>query len=149
MLARDLHTWHDSGIGGGVVSQDYFKTHFGLVNADGSPNTKKANDVSSNVVSVLQAGAFFGALGSAPISGTQTILLAFPGGDVIRRHRSARGSLRLTVNSSGSWSEMVPVFLHGRFRRRCCMYNLLPDLALVAEAFMRRFCKRSRVARVA
>ncbi|EIW52197.1 general substrate transporter [Trametes versicolor FP-101664 SS1] len=59
---------YDTGIGGGVVSQDYFKTHFGLVNADGSPNTKKANDVSSNVVSVLQAGAFFGALGSAPIS---------------------------------------------------------------------------------
>jgi hypothetical protein len=29
----------------------------------------KINDVSSNVVSVLQAGAFFGALGSAPISG--------------------------------------------------------------------------------
>ncbi|KAL1940960.1 hypothetical protein VTO73DRAFT_7596 [Trametes versicolor] len=59
---------YDTGIGGGVVSQDYFKTHFGLVNADGSPNTKKSNDVSSNVVSVLQAGAFFGALGSAPIS---------------------------------------------------------------------------------
>ena len=58
-----------SGIGGGVVSQDYFKTHFGLVNPDGSANKHKSDNVSSNVVSVLQAGAFFGALGSAPISG--------------------------------------------------------------------------------
>ena len=41
----------------------YFKQHFGLT------DTKKTNNVSSNVVSVLQAGAFFGALGSAPISG--------------------------------------------------------------------------------
>ncbi|KAI0363814.1 general substrate transporter [Pilatotrama ljubarskyi] len=59
---------YDTGIGGGVVSQAYFKRHFGLVNPDGSANTKKANEVSSNVVSVLQAGAFFGALGSAPLS---------------------------------------------------------------------------------
>ncbi|KAI9060694.1 general substrate transporter [Trametes sanguinea] len=59
---------YDTGIGGGVVSQGYFKSHFGLTNPDGSSNTKKANDVSSNVVSVLQAGAFFGALGSAPLS---------------------------------------------------------------------------------
>src|ERR1700735_4532787 len=39
-----------------------------MLNADGSPNAKKTTEVSSNVVSVLQAGAFFGALGSAPIS---------------------------------------------------------------------------------
>jgi MFS family permease len=39
-----------------------------MLNPDGSANTKKTNEVSSNVVSVLQAGAFFGALGSAPIS---------------------------------------------------------------------------------
>lgn len=32
-------------------------------------NSYRNNAVSSNVVSVLQAGAFFGALGSAPISG--------------------------------------------------------------------------------
>jgi MFS family permease len=50
------------------VTQPYFQTHFGMLNPDGSANTKKTNDVSSNVVSVLQAGAFFGALGSAPIS---------------------------------------------------------------------------------
>lgn len=57
-----------SGVGGGVVSQTYFQIHFGLVNDDGTINKAKADDVSSNVVSVLQAGAFFGALGSAPIS---------------------------------------------------------------------------------
>ena len=62
-----------SGIGGGVVSQDYFKTHFGLVNPDGSANKHKSDNVSSNVVSVLQAGAFFGAIGSAPISGEPSI----------------------------------------------------------------------------
>ncbi|KAJ3513674.1 hypothetical protein NLJ89_g2823 [Agrocybe chaxingu] len=59
---------YDTGIGGGVVSATYFLEHFGLLNADGSKNQKKVDAVSSNVVSVLQAGAFFGALGSAPLS---------------------------------------------------------------------------------
>lgn len=67
---------HTSGIGGGVVAQGYFKSHFGITLPDGSTDTKKANDISSNVVSVLQAGAFFGALGSAPLSGTVTLLSA-------------------------------------------------------------------------
>ncbi|KAF8880291.1 general substrate transporter [Infundibulicybe gibba] len=53
---------------GGVVGNLFFQQHFGLVNADGKVNTKKSDEVSSNVVSVLQAGAFFGALGSAPLS---------------------------------------------------------------------------------
>ena len=57
-----------SGIAGGVVTQPYFQSHFGLIKADGTADTKRTNDVSSNVVSVLQAGAFFGSLGSAPIS---------------------------------------------------------------------------------
>jgi len=59
---------YDTGIAGGVVSQQYFKQQFGLLNPDGSTNTAKSNTISSNVVSVLQAGAFFGALASAPIS---------------------------------------------------------------------------------
>ncbi|KAI0644353.1 general substrate transporter [Trametes meyenii] len=59
---------YDTGIGGGVVAQTYFKSHFGITLPNGHDDTKKANDVSSNVVSVLQAGAFFGALGSAPLS---------------------------------------------------------------------------------
>ena len=65
----------DSGIGGGVVSQPYFKEHFGLLNSDGTVDKKKSDNVSSNVVSVLQAGAFFGALGSAPLSGERLVLL--------------------------------------------------------------------------
>ncbi|KAI0085989.1 general substrate transporter [Irpex rosettiformis] len=54
---------YDTGVGGGVVAQNYFQEHFGF-----EGNTAKKNAISSNVVSVLQAGAFFGALGSAPIS---------------------------------------------------------------------------------
>lgn len=57
-----------SGIAGGVVSQPFFQQHFGMLNPDGTKNAAKVDEVSANVVSVLQAGAFFGALGSAPIS---------------------------------------------------------------------------------
>lgn len=60
-------------VSGGVVSAPYFLENFGLINADGSKNVAKVNDVSSNVVSVLQAGAFFGALGSAPLSGNYSM----------------------------------------------------------------------------
>ncbi|KAJ6582333.1 general substrate transporter [Mycena capillaripes] len=59
---------YDTGIAGGVVSAPFFLQEFGLLNSDGSLNKQRNADVSSNVVSVLQAGAFFGALGSAPIS---------------------------------------------------------------------------------
>jgi MFS family permease len=71
---------YDTGIAGGVVSQPAFRREFGLYNADNTPNTKLITKVSSNVVSVLQAGAFFGALGSAPISsaiGRRYTLVAF------------------------------------------------------------------------
>ncbi|RDX42416.1 general substrate transporter [Lentinus brumalis] len=71
---------YDTGIGGGVVSQNYFKEYFGLLNPDGTTNQSKSDNVSSLVVSVLQAGAFFGALGSAPISaaiGRRWALLSF------------------------------------------------------------------------
>ncbi|GLB38873.1 putative major facilitator superfamily, sugar transporter (TC 2.A.1.1) family protein [Lyophyllum shimeji] len=59
---------YDTGIAGGVVSQPYFQRSFGLIDAQGNKDQKRINAVSSNVVSVLQAGAFFGALGSAPMS---------------------------------------------------------------------------------
>ncbi|KAJ7181181.1 general substrate transporter [Mycena filopes] len=71
---------YDTGVAGGVVSAPFFIQQFGLLNSDGSTNKKKNADVSSNVVSVLQAGAFFGALGSAPISakiGRRLTLLGF------------------------------------------------------------------------
>lgn len=51
------------------MNSTYFQVQFGMTSATGTPDTKRINDLSSNVVSVLQAGAFFGALGSAPISG--------------------------------------------------------------------------------
>ena len=58
-----------SGVAGGIVSQISFAEAFGLFNPDGTANKTKTANISGNVVSVLQAGAFFGALGSAPISG--------------------------------------------------------------------------------
>ncbi|KAG6836182.1 hypothetical protein H0H93_010551, partial [Arthromyces matolae] len=71
---------YDTGVAGGVVAQPYFQREFGLVNDDGTKNTERTNEVSSIVVSVLQAGAFFGALSSASISakfGRRLTLLAF------------------------------------------------------------------------
>ncbi|KAL1658512.1 general substrate transporter [Schizophyllum commune] len=70
---------YDTGVGGGVVSSKHFKEAFGIIK-DGVEDTHKSNEVSSNVVSVLQAGAFFGALGSAPLSsrfGRRSTLLLF------------------------------------------------------------------------
>ncbi|THH13949.1 hypothetical protein EW146_g6328 [Bondarzewia mesenterica] len=71
---------YDTGVAGGVVNSPFFQTEFGIRPLTGSVNQKKIDDVSSNVVSVLQGGAFFGALGSAPISakiGRKYTLLAF------------------------------------------------------------------------
>ena len=42
---------------------------YGLKNPDGTTNTSRKDHISSVIVSVLQAGAFFGALTSAPVSG--------------------------------------------------------------------------------
>jgi sugar porter (SP) family MFS transporter len=66
---------YDTGVAGSVVAQTHFQHAFGIFG-----DKKKTADVSSNVVSVLQAGAFFGALGSAPVSsriGRKNTLLAF------------------------------------------------------------------------
>ena len=71
------------GIAGGVVSQPYFEEHFGIINPSGSVNKSKDVTISSNVVSVLQAGAFFGALGSAPISGRQRFCASCTRADVV------------------------------------------------------------------
>lgn len=66
---------YDTGIAGGVVTQKAFKDEF-------LPGATQAHvdAVSQNVVSVLQAGAFFGALGSIPITsaiGRKYTLLGF------------------------------------------------------------------------
>ncbi|KAL5504781.1 hypothetical protein ACEPAH_7444 [Sanghuangporus vaninii] len=58
---------YDTGITGGIIAQDSFINHF-LVNEEGIVDSSKVANISGNVVSVLQAGAFFGSLGSAPIS---------------------------------------------------------------------------------
>ncbi|KAI0795976.1 general substrate transporter [Abortiporus biennis] len=71
---------YDTGIGGGVVTQPYFQQYFGIADTNGHVDKHKSDNISSNVVSVLQAGAFFGALGSAPISswlGRRITLLIF------------------------------------------------------------------------
>ncbi|KAF4598934.1 hypothetical protein EYR38_007347 [Pleurotus pulmonarius] len=51
----------------GVAANTYFREYFGLI-VNGEIDQKRLDAVTSNVVSVLQGGAFFGALGSAPIS---------------------------------------------------------------------------------
>jgi hypothetical protein len=57
-----------SGLAGGIVEQPYFQRSFGLVDSDGKINLPRKNEVTSNIVSVLQAGAFFGAFISAPVT---------------------------------------------------------------------------------
>ncbi|KAG8902014.1 hypothetical protein FRB99_004863 [Tulasnella sp. 403] len=67
---------YDTGVAGGVIATKAFKQAFGL---EGAPQSHVDN-VSSNVVAVLQGGAFFGALGSAPTSaaiGRRWTLLIF------------------------------------------------------------------------
>lgn len=66
---------YDTGIAGGVISQKAFVDAF-LKGA----SSKHITDVKSNVVAVLQGGAFFGALGSAYFSsklGRRMTLLMF------------------------------------------------------------------------
>ena len=58
---------YDTGIAGGIVTSSYFQQEFGFI-VNGSKEQHRIDSLTSNVVSVLQAGAFFGALGSAPIS---------------------------------------------------------------------------------
>ncbi|KAG8969324.1 hypothetical protein FRC03_003425 [Tulasnella sp. 419] len=56
---------YDTGIAGGVIAHPTFQDNFGLTGT----SAKHRDNISSNVVAVLQGGAFFGALGSAPVSG--------------------------------------------------------------------------------
>lgn len=71
---------YDAGIGGGVIAQDLFMRKYGLKNPDGTTNQSRKDHVSAVIVSVLQAGAFFGAMTSAPVSarlGRRITLLGF------------------------------------------------------------------------
>jgi hypothetical protein len=62
-----------SGVAGGVVQSKYFQIKFGVRPAEGPVNQSRIDNVSANVVSALQGGAFFGALSSAPVSGESCV----------------------------------------------------------------------------
>ncbi|KAH8929882.1 general substrate transporter, partial [Atractiella rhizophila] len=64
---------YDTGVAGGVIALPSFQYDFGLVDKRNAVATthhdkKRVADLSANVVSVLQAGAFFGALAAAPLT---------------------------------------------------------------------------------
>jgi hypothetical protein len=62
-----------SGVAGGVVQSTYFQIKFGVRPAEGPAKQSRIDDVSGNIVSALQGGAFFGALSSAPVSGVSRV----------------------------------------------------------------------------
>jgi MFS family permease len=71
---------YDTGVAGGVVQSKYFQIKFGVRPVEGPVKQSRIDDVSANVVSALQGGAFFGALSSAPVSawiGRRKTLLAY------------------------------------------------------------------------
>ena len=86
---------------------------YGLKNPDGTTNTSVKDHVSAVIVSVLQAGAFFGALASAPISGVH-----IHSNKTIRVFESYR---HWHVNSS-SWKEENPSRILCYLLSRCCEY---------------------------
>ncbi|GMK57703.1 hypothetical protein CspeluHIS016_0405370 [Cutaneotrichosporon spelunceum] len=57
---------YDAGLGGGVLALPTFQKEFGLVDASGKP-VPNLSTLQGNVVSILQGGAFFGALFGAPV----------------------------------------------------------------------------------
>lgn len=63
-----------SGVAGGIVQSKYFQIKFGVRPAEGPVEQSRIDNVSANVVSVLQGGAFFGAISSAPVSGGSWVL---------------------------------------------------------------------------
>ena len=63
-----------SGVAGGIVQSKYFQIKFGVRPAEGPAEQSRIDNVSANVVSVLQGGAFFGAISSAPVSGGSRVL---------------------------------------------------------------------------
>ena len=86
--------------------------NYGLKNPDGTTNNSRKDHVSAIIVSLLQAGAFFGALVSAPVSGKLTyakkIIWAF---ELCSRHRC--------INSP-SWAEEIFTRVLCHLLGRCC-----------------------------
>ena len=69
LKCRSISSTIFSGVAGGIVQSKYFQIKFGVRPAEGPAEQSRIDDVSANVVSVLQGGAFFGAISSAPVSG--------------------------------------------------------------------------------
>ncbi|RAL14472.1 sugar porter family MFS transporter [Aspergillus homomorphus CBS 101889] len=59
---------YDTGVMGSVLSLDSFKNDFGLPTDSTGFASEKNSQVSSNVVSLLTAGCFFGAIAAAPLN---------------------------------------------------------------------------------
>ncbi|OOF93042.1 hypothetical protein ASPCADRAFT_173727 [Aspergillus carbonarius ITEM 5010] len=59
---------YDTGVMGSVLSLDSFKEDFGLPTGSSGFASSKNSDISSNVVSLLTAGCFFGAIFAAPLN---------------------------------------------------------------------------------
>jgi MFS family permease len=57
---------YDTGLGGGVLAVHSFQEQFGLLQENGKPVPNLAS-LQGYIVSILQGGAFFGALFGAPI----------------------------------------------------------------------------------
>lgn len=58
----------DIGIIGGVITMDTFETAFGYSKLPSAKAQIADANLSANIVSVMQAGAFFGALGANPVA---------------------------------------------------------------------------------
>ncbi|BEI86383.1 hypothetical protein CcaverHIS002_0606700 [Cutaneotrichosporon cavernicola] len=57
---------YDAGLGAGVLALPTFQNEFGLADANGKP-VPNLETLQGNIVSILQGGAFFGALFGAPV----------------------------------------------------------------------------------
>ena len=80
---------YDTGLGGGVVSQQPFLDDMKI-----HGSAKHIADIKANIVSILQGGSFFGALGAAPMN------------NAIGRKKSLLvGCVIFMVGVSNSWLE--------------------------------------------
>jgi hypothetical protein len=59
---------HNARTASSVVSHRLFQSYFHMLKSDGTRDVKNSNVTSFNVVSMLQAGALYSALSSAPVS---------------------------------------------------------------------------------
>ncbi len=65
----------DIGIIGGVITQDAFQKAFGFSQLSTDQAKKADANLSADIVSVMQAGAFFGALFAYPVADRSVFML--------------------------------------------------------------------------